>query len=152
MKSLFALITALLLCSGVYAQPGDSIKPQQSVVRKGIDSIYLQRLNTRGNLFIAGGIGLNLAGGYLIYQGVKVYNTEPPTCPPGSTCDQAQQKRDNQRQGTIYMAVGGTAIAGGVVLTALGAKAKVDFKRAKKYMSLQSGIKPDGSVFVAFRF
>lgn len=155
---IFSLIICLTAIS-LQAQTSDSAKSQSPVVVKKdsassgklkLDATYLAKLNTRGNLMIAGGVGLNLAGGYLLYQGVKIYNTKAPdNC---VNCDKEQLERDNKRQGTIYLAAGGTAIAGGIVLTALGAKAKVEFKRAKKYMSLHSGIKPDGSLFLAFRF
>lgn len=159
MKLFLSSILFLFVSLPLLAQRTDSVNAAaQPMVKKDttatkklkLDATYLNKLNTRANLMIAGGVGLNLAGGYLVYQGVKIYNTKAPeNC---VNCDKEQLERDNKRQGTIYLAAGGTAIAGGIVLTALGAKAKIEFKRAKKYMSLHSGIKPDGSLFLAFRF
>ncbi len=112
------------------------------------DSIYLVKLNNGGNLMIAAGIGLCGAGSYLVYQGHKVYNTPALA---GSPTAEAETQR-NHRQGTIYYAAGGIAIVGGIILTALGARNKVDFKRRKKMMSLQSGILDNGNLGLALNF
>lgn len=99
------------------------------------DSLYMARLNNSGNLMIAAGIGLTGAGSYLIYQGVKIYTTNTPNIPQ-------QENERNKRQGIIYMAAGGVGIVGGVVLTALGARNKVEFKRRKRLLSMEITI-PD---------
>ncbi len=109
------------------------------------DSVYLAKLNSSGNLMIGGGIGLMGASGFLIYQGYKIYNDQGPT-PNTATTER------NKRQGTIYLAAGGVAALGGVVLVALGASNKVTFKRKQKLMSLQSGLLDSGRLGLALNF
>lgn len=109
------------------------------------DSMYLARLNTSGNLMIAGGIGLCGAGSYLIYQGFKVYNTKVP----GNNADDISR---NHKQGTAYIIAGGVGIVGGIVLTAFGARNKHEFMMRKKLMSLQSGLLDDGNIELALNF
>ena len=94
------------------------------------DSVYMAKLNSNGNLMIAGGVGLCAVGGYLIYEGNKVYTTVPsPT-----SIDKDGEITRNHKQGTIYYAAGGVAIATGIILTAFGAKNKVEFKQRKRLM------------------
>jgi hypothetical protein len=112
------------------------------------DSMYLVKLNNSGNLMIAGGVGLCGVGSYLIYQGTKVYKSKPTTITPTYQEDIDR----NHRQGIIYMTAGGIGIAGGIILTAFGAKNKVDFKRGMKRMQLQTGILDNGNLGMAFSF
>ncbi len=112
------------------------------------DSVYMVKLNYSGNLMIGGGVGLAGAGTFLIYEGVKTYNTPAA---PQSTDPTADVDR-NHRQGTAYIAGGAAAFAGSVVLVALGAKNKVEFKRRKKMMSLQSGVLDNGNLGLALTF
>jgi hypothetical protein len=102
------------------------------------DSLKLARLNTTGNLMIAGGIGLCGAGAFLIYEGQKIYTT--PADSTGSSI------ATNHRQGTIYMVFGGASIIAGLLVTAFGAVKKVEFKRQKKSMMLRSGLLEDGNL------
>jgi hypothetical protein len=113
------------------------------------DSLYLAKLNSNGNLMIAGGVGLCAAGGYLIYQGIKVYNDIPQNIgtPSGNT-----QREQNKKQGTIYLVAAGLGIAGGIVLTAFGARNKIEFKQRKKAMEANLEFLPKGQLGVAFNF
>ena len=112
------------------------------------DSVYMAKLNSNGNLMIAGGVGLCAVGGYLIYEGNKVYTTVPsPT-----SMDKDGEIIRNHKQGTIYYAAGGVAIAAGIILTAFGAKNKVEFKQRKHLMELQSGILDNGNLGLALNF
>jgi hypothetical protein len=126
----------------------DSLKTKQLKPPTHADSLYLAKLNSNGNLMIAGGVGLCAAGGYLIYNGVKVYQTRAAA----NSIDPSGDVYRNQKQGIIYMAAGGVAIAGGIVLTAFGARNKVDFKLHKKMMTLQSGILDSGALGLALNF
>lgn len=141
---LFFALAVTLQC---FAQ-ADSVAPvaKSGALSRG-DSMYLARLNTSGNLMIAGGVGLCGAGAYLIYQGVTVYNAK---ITPGPNAADDQQR--NHRQGTIYLAAGGVAIAGGVVLTALGARNKVEFKQRKRHLQLETGMLPNGNLGLALTF
>lgn len=109
------------------------------------DSVYLSRINTSGNLMIAGGIGLCGAGGYLMYQGFKVYNTAVLNNDP-------KDINRNHKQGTAYIIAGGVAIAGGIILTAFGARNKHEFMMRKKMMSLESGLLDNGNIGLALNF
>ena len=149
MRILSVIVLVFLVAFGLQAQ-SDSVLVQKPAphVYTHYDSLRLARLNSSGNLMIAGGVGLCIAGGYLIYQGNKVYTTTPS---PKSTNPEEETRR-NTRQGTIYYVAGGIAIAGGILLTAFGARNKVDFKRMKKRMELQSGILDNGHLGLALNF
>lgn len=145
------LFIALLLLSGTaYSQKTD-VEQKQAKQYTHRDSIYLAKLNTNGNLMIAGGVGLCGAGSYLIYQGQKIYTALPEGTPPG-TAIYTEEKQRNQRQGIIYLAAGGLGIAGGIILTAFGAKNKIEFKQRKRMMELQGGILDNGSIGLALAF
>ncbi len=130
------------------AQSDSSLAQPLPPVYTRYDSIHLQKLNSSGNLMIAAGVGLCAAGSYLVYQGHKVYSTAPF---PNST-NPAEETARNHRQGTIYYVAAGIGLAGGVILVALGARNKVEFKRRKKMMELQSGILDNGNLGVALKF
>lgn len=113
------------------------------------DSLYLAKLNSNGNLMIAGGVGLCAAGGFLVYQGVRVYNAGLT----GKTPDeQTTEQQRNHKQGTAYLVGGGVALAGGIVLTAFGARNKLEFKKGKKRLELQGGILDNGHLGLALNF
>jgi len=112
------------------------------------DSVYMARLNSNGNLMIAAGVGLCGVGSFLIYEGNKTYTS---SIAPTSTTPTDDLQR-NHRQGTIYYAAGGIAIAGGIVLVALGAKNKVDFKLRKKMMEMQAGLLDNGNLGATLTF
>lgn len=155
MKHFILSVLFLAITSLVFSQADSSVvkKPQRTYT--GSDSLYLKRLNNGGNLMLAGGIGLCGIGGYLIYQGNKIYTTVPqlPTNPtPEQLATQQGEIDRNHRQGTIYYAVGGVAIAGGIVLVAIGAKNKVEFKQRKRMLELQSGILDNGHLGLALNF
>jgi hypothetical protein len=57
-----------------------------------------------------------------------------------------------KKQGTIYLAAAGVGIAGGIVLTAFGARNKVEFKRRKNAMNADLGILPNGQIGFALNF
>ncbi|MBP7388987.1 MAG: hypothetical protein KA841_01210, partial [Chitinophagales bacterium] len=61
-------------------------------------------------------------------------------------------KKRNQRQGIIYLAAGGVGIAGGIILTAFGAKNKVEFKQRKRMMEMQGGLLDNGRLGLALNF
>lgn len=156
-KLLFLLSICVLTTLFAQAQTSDSTAANQAPARKFTrgDSLYLAKLNSSGNIMIAAGVGLCGAGGYLVYNGYRVYTSSPVGTTPGQ---QEESKNQNRKQGTIYLAVGGIAIAGGVILTAFGAKNKVEFKRMKKRMGqqekveFQGGILDNGNLGVALRF
>jgi hypothetical protein len=112
------------------------------------DSVQLAKLNSSGNLMIAGGVGLCAAGGYLLYQGISVYRTSDNS----GTSSALARNEQNKKQGTIYLVAAGVGIAGGVVLTAFGARNKVDFKRRKKAMEANLEFFPKGQVGLALNF
>lgn len=146
MKFFLSIFLSLIFATTAFSQ-SDSV----SVMRKQYthaDSMYLAKLNTNGNLMIAGGVGLCAVGGYLIYQGTKVYTTPAPA----NSTDPTADVNRNHKQGTIYMAVGGVAIAGGIIVTAFGAKNKIDFKRKKKLMEMQGGLLNNGNLGLALTF
>lgn len=145
MRKILMLLPILFACINLSAQTDSSIilKPVKTFSKA--DSVYLAKLNSSGNLMIGGGIGLIGASGFLIYQGYKIYNDRGPT-PNAATTER------NKRQGTIYLAAGGVAALGGVVLVALGASNKVTFKRKQKLMSLQSGLLDSSGLGLAFGF
>ncbi|MCS6933654.1 MAG: hypothetical protein NZM35_00705 [Chitinophagales bacterium] len=97
------------------------------------DNLHLARLNRSGNMMIAGGVGLIIAGSYLVYQGFEIYRAPAPA----QSANPAEDVRRNQRQGTIYMAAGGVALAGGAALAALGIRNKVIFKKYLRYNQLK---------------
>lgn len=97
---------------------------------------------------IAAGVGLCGVGGYLIYQGNKVYTTAAPA----NSVDPSSDIARNHKQGIIYYAAGGVAIAAGIILTAFGAKNKVEFKQRKRLMELQSGMLDNGHLGLALNF
>lgn len=142
--STHAIVLILLFFSGLLHAQDSTAKAQKYVFTKA-DTLYMAKLNSTGNLMIAGGVGLNIAGGYLIYQGVKVYTSKLPNQTP-------EEEQRNKRQGIIYWAAGGVAVAGGMVLTALGARNKVEFKRRQRLMQLQGGILPNGMAGLALSF
>lgn len=111
------------------------------------DSVYMAKLNSNGNLMIAGGVGLCGIGGYLFYQGHSVYTTKST-----SATDPDGENARNRKQGTIYYVAAGVGIAGGIILTALGAKNKVEFKQRKRLMEMQSGILDNGRIGLALNF
>ena len=150
MKYFFLLFFSALTVLNVCAQSDSASiqRPTQQRVYTHYDSVHLARLNSSGNLMIAGGIGLCAAGSYLIYQGNKVYTTGPST----NSTNPAEEINRNHKQGTIYYVAGGVGIAAGIILTAFGARNKVDFKTRKKMMEFESGILNNGNLGVALNF
>ena len=112
------------------------------------DSLYAAKLNYTGNLMIAGGVGLAGAGSFLVYEGVKTYNT--PAAPLST--DPTGDVQRNHRQGTAYIAAGTVAYIGSAVLIALGAKNKIEFKHRLRLMSLQSGLLDNGNMGAMLTF
>lgn len=155
MKHFLFLVLFTAFCSMVSAQADSLAAKQPRRTSTSADSLYLKRLNNSGNLMIAAGIGLSGIGGYLIYQGNKIYTTVPEI-PANPTPDQLAAREGeiqrNHKQGTIYYAIGGVAIAGGIVLVAIGAKNKVEFKQRKRMMELQGGILDNGHLGLALNF
>ncbi len=151
MTRILFLVSMVLFLFQVSAQTDSSSltkAPNQTYTR--YDSVSLARLNSNANLMIAGGVGLCVAGGYLIYQGIKVYTTTPD-----ASLSATQQKSEidrNHRQGIIYLSAAGVGIAAGIILSAFGAKNKINFKNRKKAMELQSGILESGNLGLALRF
>lgn len=154
MKHFVVIILLLAFYSSVSAQ-SDSLSRQPKRQYTSRDSLYNNRLNSSGNLMIAGGVGLCVAGGYLVYQGYNVYTTKPGL-PQNPTPEQISIRDSeiarNHKQGTIYYAVSGVALAGGIILTAFGARNKVEFKQRKRMMELQSGILDNGQLGLALNF
>lgn len=149
MKQLAVFVIFLVLSSLASAQTTDTTAPvKKSTALSRGDSLYMVKLNTSGNLMIAGGIGLTGVGSYLVYQGYKVYTTKPSTT--GNTYNDDLNR--NHRQGTIYMAAGGVAIVGGIVLTAFGARNKVEFKNRKRKLQLDTGMLQSGQLGLALGF
>lgn len=140
-------IFCVMLSLQCFAQSDSAAAPKKSALSRG-DSLYMVKLNNSGNLMIAGGVGLTGVGGYLIYQGVKVYNsTVVPNTPTA-----AEDQQRNHRQGIIYMAAGGVSIAGGIILTAFGARNKIEFKHRKKQLQLETGWLPSNQMGLALTF
>jgi hypothetical protein len=139
----------LLVVSVAFAQTDSAIVKKQTAATHA-DSLRLAKLNSNSNLMLAGGIGLCGVGGFLIYQGNKVYTTPVEGALTNPNYD--AQLQQNHRQGTIYMAVGGVAIAGGLVLTAFGIKNKVEFKQRKKLLTAQIGLLDSGNIGLAMGF
>ncbi len=142
MKYSATLLTILFSLAFLFAdaQTGNSYSKR--------DSVQLAKLNSSGNLMIAGGVGLCAAGGYLLYQGISVYRTRDNSGTPSALARNEQ----NKKQGTVYLVAAGVGIAGGVVLTAFGARNKVDFKRRKKAMEASLEFFPKGQVGLALNF
>ncbi|MBK7148176.1 MAG: hypothetical protein IPH78_04955 [Bacteroidetes bacterium] len=133
----------------LHAQQATSGEPAKRTYNHR-DSVNLSKMNTNGNLMIAGGVGLCGAGSYLIWQGTKILNTTPVAAP--GTALYEDEKQRNQRQGIIYLAAGGVGIAGGIILTAFGAKNKVEFKQRKRMMEMQTGLLDNGKLGLALTF
>jgi hypothetical protein len=146
MKNLTTLFTAFLLLAGLSLSAQEQSQPQKTATHR--DSVYMAKLNSSGNLMIAGGVGLVAAGGYLLYQGITVYNTQTA----GITPAEQSRNEQNKKQGTIYLVAAGVGLAGGVVLTAFGARNKVEFKRRKNAMNADLGILPNGQLGFALNF
>ncbi len=145
MKLFSALSIALLLLCHLASLGQTNTEPQTYTHR---DSVNLAKLNSGANLMIAGGVGLFGAGGYLLYQGITVYRTRD-----NSGKQSAQSQNDqNKKQGTIYLAAAGVGFAAGIVLTAFGARNKVEFKRRKKEMAMDIGILQSGQLGLAMTF
>lgn len=150
MRTILILIFGCLFLLKANAQTDSSIaKKNITQSATHYDSLYMVKLNNSGNLMIAGGIGLMGAAGYLTYQGVKIYRTLPDN-PASATYDVELDR--NKRQGTIYLVAAGVGYAAGAVLIALGARNKIDFKRRKKMLELQSGILDNGNLGLALNF
>jgi hypothetical protein len=134
MKYLLAILLTLLLLTPGFTQPDTTNLLKSKYTR--YDSVFLARINSNGNIMIAAGVGLTGVGSYLIYQGQKIYTTRPIAGTPTAAEDEVR----NRRQGTIYMAAGGAAIVGGIVLAAFGIRNKVEIKTRRRVMALQSGL------------
>ena len=148
MKLSILLLVFLFIIASVTAQ-SDSTKAKPAThACSHVDSVHLARLNTSGTLMIGGGVALCAAGGYFIYEGTQVYNAMPD---PASTNPTADISRNHQ-QGTAYLIAGGISIVGGFILGGFGIKNKVHFKKRLKYMSLQTGLLPDGSLGASLTF
>jgi len=150
MKAVLGMILVLTtLTAQLYAQSDSSAVKKNSGPRYGQrDSVYAAKLNYTGNLMIAGGVGLVGAGSFLIYEGVKTYNT--PAAPLST--DPTGDVQRNHQQGTAYIAAGAIGYVGAAVLIALGAKNKIEFKRRLKIMSLQGGLTDNGNIGVMLTF
>ena len=144
-----AYFTLLLLFFGLNLKV--SAQSDSSTARQGYghhDSLYAAKLNYTGNLMIGGGVGLAGAATFLVYEGVKIYQT--PASP--SSTDPAGDVQRNHNQGTAYLAAGGVAYAGAVVLIALGVKNKIEFKHRKKLITLESGLLQNGNLGAMLSF
>jgi hypothetical protein len=149
MKSFFSFLLLCLFGFGLMAQSdSSSIRKPQPRIYTHYDSVHLAKLNSSGNLMIAGGLGLCIAGSYLFYEAHKVYGTAPSA---GST-NPSEETTRNHRQGTIYYVAGGVGAAAGILLTAFGARNKVDFKRQKRMMEMQGGLLDNGHLGLALNF
>ena len=148
MKHALLLFLFSFFILNIFAQSDSSVVKKSSHINTHRDSVYMAKLNSNGNLMIAGGIGLCGIGGYLIYQGSKVYTTVPS---PTSNDKDGEIIR-NHKQGTIYYVAGGIGIAAGIILTAFGAKNKVEFKQRKRLMEMQAGVLDNGSLGIALNF
>ncbi len=148
LKSIVSVLL-LLYTSLLFSQQNAPGEPAKKTYNHR-DSVNLSKMNTNGNLMIAGGVGLCGAGSYLIWQGTKILNTTPGAAP--GTALYEEEKQRNQRQGIIYLAAGGVGIAGGIILTAFGAKNKVEFKQRKRIMEMQTGLLDNGKLGLALTF
>lgn len=151
----FLFLTIAVTTASAQSDSATYKRPQRAIASARHDSVSLTKLNNTGNLFIASGVGLCGIGGYLIYQGNKVYTTVPelkanPT--PEQIAVRDSEIQRNHRQGTIYYAVGGVAIGAGIILTAFGAKNKVEFKQRKRTMEMQGGILDNGHLGAMLTF
>ena len=151
MKLAYAIL--MLVFIGLGAQlsaqsDSSSLKPVPQRKYGFRDSLYAAKLNYTGNLMIAGGVGLAGAGSFLIYEGVQTYNT--PAAP--SSTNPSSDVMRNHNQGTAYIIAGSVSFIGSAVLIALGAKNKVEFKRRRKLMSLQTGLLDSGNMGLALSF
>ena len=148
MRISFLLLLFWFIFFNSYSQTDSSSvsKPAPRVYTHS-DTVYFARLNSNANLMIAGGVGLCAAGGFLIYEGIKIYTAPTAPTPAGD-----EDKQRNHRQGTIYLAAASVGIAGGIILTAFGARNKIDFKTRKKMMNVQSGILKSGNLGIALSF
>lgn len=140
---LFLIAFSAFTFSQLWAQSDSSAVKKSSRTYTHRDSVYIAKLNSNGNLMIAGGVGLCAVGSYLIYQGHSVYTTKSLV---------AGEEDRNRKQGTIYYAAAGVSLAGGIILTALGAKNKVEFKQRKRLLEMQSGLLDNGHIGFAFSF
>jgi hypothetical protein len=143
------LIANVFFTTYLLAQQQDTTVRQDSSVQKAVkntishrDSIYLSKLSKGGTLMIAGGIGLCGAGAYLIWEGQLVYKS-PVAATSATTTNTIAQ---NHQQGTAYIVAGGFAIAGGFVLGAFGVKNKIEFKKRRQRLLLQSGLLESGNL------
>ncbi len=143
MKHLLFLILFSAFATVVSAQTDSTAVKKTPRTYTHRDSVYIAKLNSNGNLMIAAGVGLCGIGGYLVYQGHNVYTTKSAT---------AGENERNRKQGTIYYVAAGVGIAAGIILTALGAKNKVEFKQRKRVMEMQSGILDNGRLGLALNF
>lgn len=145
MKFFSTLAIAFMLLCNLASHSQTNSEPKTYTHR---DSLKLAKLNSSANLMIAGGVGLCGAGGYLLYQGIAVYRTRDNS---GKQSAQSQNEQ-NKKQGIIYLAAAGVGMAAGIVLTAFGARNKVEFKRRKKEMAMDIGILQSGQLGVAMIF
>ena len=147
-KARFILFVFMAFTVRLSAQ-SDSAAVKKAEPRYGQrDSVYAAKLNYTGNLMIAGGIGLAGAGSFLIYEGVKTYNT--PAAP--NSTDPAGDVQRNHQSGTAYIAAGTVGYIGAAVLIALGVKRKIEFKQRMKIMQLQTGLLDNGNVGASLNF
>jgi hypothetical protein len=159
MKNLFLFILLLVVSVVSVSAQTDSTSTYKRPARTTVsrrDTMSLVRLNNSSNLMLASGVGLCGIGGYLIFQGNKVYTTTPDALPATATAEQKAIREGeiekNHKQGTIYYAVGGIAIGAGIILTAFGAKNKVEFKQRKRMLEMQSGILDNGHLGAMLTF
>jgi hypothetical protein len=146
---LILLFLFTVLALELSAQADSSESKNNSERRYGArDSVYAARINYAGNLMIGGGVGLAIAGGFLIWEGVETYNT--PASPQST--NPAADVQQNHSQGTAYIAAGAVAFVGSAILIGLGAKNKIEFKQRKKLMSLQTGLLDNGKMGAMLTF
>ena len=126
MKHLFFLLLfSVVSILTISAQSDSSAVKKSTHTNTHRDSVYMAKLNSNGNLMIAGGIGLCGIGGYLFYQGHSVYITKSTSSDPSV---KVTDEQTNRKQGTIYYIAAGAGLAAGIILTAFGAKNKVNQK------------------------
>ena len=149
MKHALLLFLFSFFILNIFAQSDSSVVKKSSHINTHRDSVYMAKLNSNGNLMIAGGIGLCGIGSYLCYQGFSVYTTRSTSTIPSV---KKSDEQTNHKQGTIYYVAGGIGIAAGIILTAFGAKNKVEFKQRKRLMEMQAGVLDNGSLGIALNF